>query len=401
MPASTPPGEAQGIVGSNAIHKYCERSLDEGGTLPIVIAKLWMLWTAHGTGPGSGNQQLEQDSISVQSAGNFSLSFNLGPSNSSVSKGIGLTIQDANLVPSDTGWWFRSHFNFDESLPSDPIEVVLAAPVVITAAELPGILPPPPFQIDSDTNVTGLTASLAQGGIDFTAIGTTRKTGAAVGFRYTGRLLLLPSSDVAAVESEALSVGISSPAITFLPGPSVPGAIHSILLNIFQLFVMHEIGPKIRTGLERRVNTAVISSVGRSLPGGVLPVGVTLSVRTISITTATISIRGALGAFGGVLAKFPQSSTGSMCLVATVLHGVDSEEVKILRAFRDLYLLNSPIGRRLITLYECVSPRIVVFISRSLFLKSATRVLVVGPAISLARRSLAKRSPGGASRPRR
>ena len=363
----------------------------EGGTFPQVTARLWMLWTVVGTGTGSGPRQSEQESVTLQSSGTFTLSFNLGPSNSAVSRGIGLSLQDPNQVSSDAGWWFRSG-RFEDALSTEPIEIVLAAPQEILASDLPSLLPSPPFSVDADTDVTEFTATLAQGGIDFTATGTTRKTGVVVGFRYTGRLVLSPSPDVAAAELEAFSVGILNPAIVFLPGPSVLSAVEAELMNLTRLFIMREIGPQIRTGLERRVNAAVLSSVGRTLPGGALPAGVVLSVRTVDINANRIQIRAALGAFGGVFSKFPKVTSNPRCFIATAVHGADSREVVILRAFRDRSLSKSPIGRQLVMLYERLSPGIAAFISRRPFLKSVTRALVVTPAVWVARRSLTSRS---------
>lgn len=124
-----------------------------------------------------------------------------------------------------------------------------------------------------------------------------------------------------------------------------------------------------------------------------LPAGVILSVRAVNVNSSRIFVVPALGAFGGVLSKLPQTTnTSPQCFIATTLHGPDSHEVIILRAFRDRCLSTSPIGRQLVRLYERVSPGAAAFISSRPFLKSVTRALVVSPALWLAKRSLRIRS---------
>lgn len=365
----------------------------EGGTWPSVTTRLWMLWTTVG-GPSSGPQQMEQDSIEMQSAGSFVITSNLGPSNADVSRGIGLSLQDTNRVAKDEGWWFRSG-RFEGDLPTDPIEIVLASPLDILAADVPALLPTPPFPIDGQTDVTSLSVTLAQGGLDFTAVGTTTKTGVVIGFTYGGRLILSPSPSIAQAESEALSVGIANAAISFQPGPSVLSAIQAELLNLLRVFIMRELGPQVRTQLERRVNTAVIASVGRSLPGGVLPPGVILSIRSVSVTPVRIQVRAALGAFGGVFTNMPTPGSGGStrpCFIATAASGAHAPEVAVLRSFRDSQLLTTPAGRRVVRLYERLSPAAARVIAKHRSLRVLARDVVVRPAAAMATRRMRRGS---------
>lgn len=356
-----------------------------GGAWPQVTARLWMLWTVVGSGSGTGPQQSELESVTQQlSTGTFPIAFNGGPDNSVYSRSIGLSLQDAGMVATDRGWWFRSG-SFD-TLPAEPIEIVIGDPTVIPAADLPTLLPSPPFAVDSDTTVTSLAASLAAGGIDFTASGTTSKTGVIVAFTFAGHIVLSPSSRIAGAETHALTVGIANPSLTFAPGPSILSAVEAAILNALSGFILRDVAPPVRTGIERRVNTAVLSSVGRSLPGGTLPAGVILSVRNVTVTTTAITAVGALGAFGGIFSKLPATTT--KCFIATTIYGEASDEVRVLRAFRDRRLSMSRIGRRLIALYETVSPAIATRLATRPRLRRAVRAMVLSPAVWLAHRRL-------------
>lgn len=368
----------------------------EGGGWPQITARLWMLWSELVT----GRHQMEQGAVTVTGSNTVNVSFNSDCSNLAVSRSIGFSVQESSRVPFDTGWLFRSG-SFD-TLPTGPIEIVIAGPRDIPGSELPGMLPATPFDVDPndpDTKVTAFAATLAQGGIDFTATGTTKKTGVVVGFRYTGRLVLFPSADVAAAETEAIGVTVSNPVMVFLPGPSVTSAIEAELMNLLRVFIMHEVGPQIRTGIENRVNAGIIASMSREFPGGVWPPGVILSVRAVAITPTYVRVVGALGAFGGVWNKFPPitasgptgGGSGFGCFIATAVHGMNSREVTVLRAFRDRCLSPNPTGRKLVALYEQLSPNIAALISTRPFLKSVVRVLVVAPAVWIARRRLGRR----------
>jgi hypothetical protein len=332
----------------------------EGGesvTIPVT-ARLWMLWTVVGTGSGPEHLQDEQGSQELQmsiSLGNpATIAFQKDANFSSVSRMAGLSVQDTNRVGQNMGWLFRSG-PFLENVSTDPIEIV-AGRIDVPAADLPSMLPPIPMTIDAGTTLTALTATLAQGGIDFSATGTTTKTGETVGFSYTGLITLDPSADVAAAEFEALSVGISNPMLVFLPGPSIVSAIHAEILNLLRVFLVREVGPQIRRNLEQRINASVIASAGRSLPGGVLPAGISVSVRTISVTPARIQVRAALGAFGGVFSKLPPPSSGGggtrICPVLTLATlGHSLVGTAVLREVRDARLATTTTGRRLIESY--------------------------------------------------
>ena len=335
----------------------------EGGaslTIPVT-ARLWMLWTVVGGGSGPEHRQDEQESQNLQLPIAFgdpvTISFQRTADFSNVSRSAGISIQDTNRVPIDEGWLFRSG-EFPAAVPERPLEII-AGRIEIPAADLPGLLPAAPITVDPETTITDFTATLADGppgGIDFSATGTTRKTGVIVGFRYSGRMVFTPSSDVAAAASEALQVGISNPSIVFLSGPSLLSAVEAELLNLLRLFIMRDNGPAIARTLERRVNAAVIASAGRSLPGGELPAGVILSVRSVSVNSQRILVRGSMGAFDGVIAKLPAPPSGGggtrACPGQTLItlgHAITG--MAALRELRDGRLAATETGRRLIEAY--------------------------------------------------
>lgn len=349
--------------------------LDTAGGSSIttsVTARLWMLWTEVGGSQAVHRKQEEgTTTVDVNKGGSSAstVEFNRDGSFSELSRSVGLSIQDTSRVATDTGWLFRS--GRYENLPTDPIEVI-GALVSIPAADLSSLMPTPPFSVDSSTTITSLSASYGAGtsgpppvpgGIDFSATGTTTKTGVVVGFRFTGKIVLVPSDDIAIAHIEAFAVGINNPRIVFISGPSVLSAIEAEILNLLRVFILHDTLPTIRANVERRINTAIISSVGRQLPGGLLPEGVILSVRAVSIKSdaSALDVSACLGAFGGVAAKLPPlgGGAGKSCPLQTLMTlGYGLSGMQKLRETRDTLLATVPLGRRLTELYYQFGPEV-------------------------------------------
>lgn len=344
---------------------------DGGDPTSPVSARLWQIWSTVG-GPGAGwNQQEEgRDDIQVDASGQTpqTFSFALGPDFQSVSREIGLSLQDTPGVAGDRGWLFRSGM-FD-TLPTDQIEVV-AARTLINQTDLDGMLPAVPLTVDASTTITAITAMIASGGVDFTATGTSTQLPAPVTFNFMGTMQLFPSANVALVD-EVLDVGFTGATISFMGTGTVASAIEAALLNAVNGVVLSKVLPMIRDTLQSRINASIASSAGRSLPGGTLPTGVVLSVRSVRINgpgaptpdqpAATIGVRGALGAFGGVLNKLPQPPSGggsSLCAGSTLAAlGQLAVSLDALRLDRDA-LASSPAGARLVELYYRWSPDMV------------------------------------------
>jgi hypothetical protein len=331
----------------------------EGGSWPQVTARLWMLWSVVGTGTGTGRQQMEQGSDTVQSAGTFTFSFPLGPDFLSVSRSVGLSLQDAGRVAADDGWWFRSG-GFD-TLPTGPIEVVLAGAVTRTPADLTAALPPLPLTVSAATTITGpLTVTPQDNGlILLTAVGTTTEPplAAPVGFTYSLEFNLMASRDIAAGETEVFEIGSPGPGtISFTSTGGPISTIEAALLNAVNGFILREVTPMFKRRLETSLNAAILSSIAAMLAPGTttMPAGVVVSVRTVATRSTGVTVRAALGAFDGVFSKFPPRppSEPGRCplqtLQALMLPGL---QLSLFRELRDTSLAVSATGQQLARLY--------------------------------------------------
>jgi hypothetical protein len=336
----------------------------EGGSFPSATSKIWMLWSVLGTGTGSGQQQSEEGDITVQlTTSQFSISFTRGPDFTYASRQIGLSIQDTNRVADDTGWWFRS--GSLETLPNETIEVVLANPVDITQAEVDAALPAMPMTVDANTTITSATAMLAADGfIDLVANGTTTSAGPSVAFTYTLRFKLVPSSSIANAETDVFDIATPDRGSINFAGAG-GGVVTAAFLNGVNFFILREVFPRFHARLKSGINSSVISQIaGRIAPGTTtMPPGVVVSARSVNMrvdSTVTppvargITVRAALGAYGGVFSKFPSVGTGGgkMCAIMAIGSStLAAIQPDVFRLFRDNILANSQSGKRLIDLY--------------------------------------------------
>ena len=76
------------------------------------------------------------------------------------------------------------------------------------------------------------------------------------------------------------------------------------------------------------------------------------------------------------------TNSGSQCFVATVAYETPTaEDIDVLRKFRDVALLQTSAGSRLVTLYYRLSPPVAGFISRSKLLRTLVREFLVDPVV--------------------
>ena len=89
-----------------------------------------------------------------------------------------------------------------------------------------------------------------------------------------------------------------------------------------------------------------------------------------------------------IVRKIFASKESKACFIATASCGIDSEEVKILRDFRDRILLRNFSGRLFVQAYYKISPPIASLIKKSTKTKHAIRNTVVRPLAKYASRKL-------------
>lgn len=90
------------------------------------------------------------------------------------------------------------------------------------------------------------------------------------------------------------------------------------------------------------------------------------------------------------------------CFVATAVYGTPmADDVVLLRAFRDDVLLASPVGRLLVAAYYSVAPPVARLVRQSDLVSLVLRRFAVGPAVRVAKRTLARGSPKVLKRRRR
>ena len=377
-----------------------------GGAWPPVTARLWQLWTVLGTGSGTssgtGPQAMEQGTNSPTSAGTFSFTFPLGPSFSSVSRGIGVSLQDTARVGNNSGWWFRSG-RFETDLPSGPIEVVLLPAIDLTRADFAAALPRIPIAMSPARNITFLSVTSGTDILNVTIAGVTTELGVPVRFTCSHEFALVPSARIALPESELLTVEFTHPPLlSFSALPSdLAGTAAAASLNALALirqdyvqFIANRIMPTFVSGIEARFVTLAIASLsGLIAPGATsLPAGVIPSVRFTTATVPGLTVLGSLGAFDGVFSKFPPappapapSSGSGRCFIAAAATSAGSAEVLTLQAFRDTWLLGSGWGTRFVRFYEAVSPALADRVRGNDLVRSAVRYLVVKPGAAFAR----------------
>jgi len=76
------------------------------------------------------------------------------------------------------------------------------------------------------------------------------------------------------------------------------------------------------------------------------------------------------------------------CFVATAAYGTSmSEEIDILRQFRDKLLLGNPVGRAFVATYYKLSPPIAKSISEHQVLRTVVRECCVNPVVAVVRRT--------------
>ena len=88
---------------------------------------------------------------------------------------------------------------------------------------------------------------------------------------------------------------------------------------------------------------------------------------------------------GGASSPIGTGGGGGGCFIATAAYGSSlNDEVRILRQFRDTYLLKSDAGRAVVSVYVKYSPRIASHIRRNAFARTLVR-LALRPVVMAAK----------------
>jgi hypothetical protein len=364
------------------------------GGFPEQAVRVWFVWTTLG-GPTPVENQQEADRLLMPGSA--------GPSTRSIESvrdltppaphwDLGISIQDNLRIGADEGWIFRSG-RYSFPLPSESIEVVLASEVFLNQADINAGLPATPFS-SGTTMIATVSAVLGTTGLALTATGTD-SAAPGVTFTYTATLNLFPNSSISEI-GDPLNVGLAGASLVFA-GTSPISSIFAAVLNAVNGIILRDVNPMLRRTLKARINASVVSTIASGLnraPTTSLPTGVVLSIRKVRFTSrststgseAVIGVSGALGAFGGVLSKFPTISSGGQCFIATAAAGSNSLEVEVLRILRDKCLLSSRVGRAFVRFYETVSPPVAVILGRSGVLRKVALWGIVRPAAAVAQR---------------
>jgi hypothetical protein len=140
---------------------------------------------------------------------------------------------------------------------------------------------------------------------------------------------------------------------------------------------------------------ALLAGAGLTGPGASgLPSGVVLSLRRSVVTPGGVAFVVALGAFGGVLAKYPPlvpprpTSPRKPCFIATAALSAEAPEVRVLQRWRDEVLRRSLVGRAFVAGYERLSPPVARYIAPRPALRRAARELLIRPAARAAAAAL-------------
>jgi hypothetical protein len=312
---------------------------------------------------------------------------------------IALWIQEVPRIPSGTGWLFKSGGFTTTEPTSDPIEIIVAPEQLIGAAELAGAIGAFPVTQGS-TTITSVSLAVSGADIALTAVGTDTGLPSGVTFTYTATLKLIPNGNPVAVDTP-FDVELDNPSLSFTAGTGT--GFVTFLLNVIAGLIYNEVEPRVRSTVEGRLNAGVLSSVATRLNRGVpttMPTGVVLSIRSVRPLTRpldgggtepVIGVRAALGAFGGVLSKFPAAS--GRCFIASAATSPHAPEVRVLQAWRDEWLRPRRGGPAVIGAYERLSPPFARFVARSDRRRALTRGLVVSPAARCARHFLRRNQP--------
>ena len=367
---------------------------------------------------------------SVITAATWRLDFSNGPTwppdpTGAVEHYIALLIADP-LVNGQTvfnGHWFRTTAltTLPAGSPGDPngyIEVVVADPQEMTVtssqptpphipagspvledqfrAQLPISLDDNDQPIPAGNTTTPVVSTIATvtltpdaSGAVATAVftGMTRHGpgNASIDYTFTLPLVIVPTQypmDLARV-LDVYQAENRDASFDAAPGSSSLGAqLKADLANVFSGIILQQLVPGVLQQLSDQLSAAVLKQ-GAALFGNAstLPAGIVLSCRDFAQDGNGVAVRMTLGAFGGVLNRFPQttSSGGGIPCATTALAALHPALLSLvqLRETRDA-LLHTPAGAAVVDLYDRHRPELRDIVLSDPALAAATAELVAG-----------------------
>lgn len=373
--------------------------------------KLWLLnnvaWPKaqarlidHEVFEGVPIDDLIKEEVEVATAATWQLAFAQGPSWPSDPAGtlhyIALTIED-DPKAGFNGLWFRTTAleQLPAGTPGDPngyIEIVLSGPIftVVTAREpVPASVPaePKPLVLEeaiaehlpirlngsnepippSDTStpvvstIEKVTLTPEAGGPVIVAVftGVTRQGpgGASVEFKLTIPLALGPTEyplELKSVVEVQVALGRSASLEVTPTTSTFDSSLKAALAEAFSGMILASLVPEVTSELAAAISAAALEQ-GAALFGSghkELPAGVVLSCRDLVVSGNEIVIHVALGAFGGVLNRFPKASGSLSCPVTMLALAYPTLlNLAALRRAR-IALAALPAGQELIDVYD-------------------------------------------------
>jgi hypothetical protein len=191
----------------------------------------------------------------------------------------------------------------------------------------------------------------------------------------------LPSEDVYNTD-ELVVVDVVAHSLTFKANPG--GGLEAVLKNALSSFVVGSITSSVVERIRRGVTLEAVRGVNATLgdeSSARLPEGVVLSMRGLDHLSTGVRAWGALGAFGDILARFPNrpSTGGGRCpLQLLALQAGPVLSLQLFRGYRDEHLPAVVDGSALRAAYYRHAPE-------------ATRLLLSHPSLALRARRLATR----------
>lgn len=315
-------------------NKLSTLMLGEEASPPAVTVTLWRTWTTISDEGTATEHESALGSITVPTG--RAVPFSIGdPALQPVAPSSADFVVVSVQTPGEQGYLFRSPRL--AALPNpgteaDNLDIWLTGPISIDQAAVTAALPALPIVVDATTTITGLTATLTDGGIDLVATGpvvgpaTPFSAPTTNGFTYRVPITITPA--LLHEPEAAVVASAGAPTLTF-GGTGLGNSLSSAVLNALAPMIADDVLPNIMGRINAGITAAAVDravaalgTAGATLPpGGGLPPGVSMSADHVTITTETVTIWASLHAFGSLTTiMFPgRSTSGTGCALPALV----------------------------------------------------------------------------------